>query len=158
MNLSDMTILRTAGIEPDSPLAGVVATRGNIVEMSQSAEDAVLRPRDCGAFSHALRHAIAARVAQQAEAEELAVHYLKGAGEYAALAHPSADGADLGLAGVIGFVDCVANKTRTVSAQDILGLQNAGVSDPDIVRLCELVAFLAYQLRVISGLRLMKGA
>ena len=58
----------------------------------------------------------------------------------------------------MAFVDKVANDTRNIDAQDIAGLQTAGVSDADIVRLCELVAFLAYQLRVVAGLRLMTGA
>ena len=38
------------------------------------------------------------------------------------------------------------------------GLQGAGISDADIVRLCELNAFLAYQFRLIAGLRLLSGA
>jgi uncharacterized protein YciW len=61
-----------------------------------------------------------------------------------------------GLSAILAFVDKVANQTRHTTAKDITGLQAAGVSDADIVRLCELVAFLAYQIRVISGLRLMK--
>ena len=40
---------------------------------------------------------------------------------------------------------------------DIADLQAAGVADADIVRLAELNAFLAYQIRVIAGLRLMQG-
>ena len=33
---------------------------------------------------------------------------------------------------------------------------HAGVADPDIVRLCELNAFLAYEIRLIAGLRLLR--
>ena len=43
-----------------------------------------------------------------------------------------------------------------IVAEDVTVLQDAGMSDADIVRLCELVAFLAYQTRVIDGLRLMQ--
>ena len=42
--------------------------------------------------------------------------------------------------------------------EDISKLQAVGVSDADIVRLCELIAFVAYQVRVAAGLRLMNGA
>jgi uncharacterized protein YciW len=55
-------------------------------------------------------------------------------------------------------MDKVAAHTREVEAGDIAGLQAAGVADADIVRLAELNAFLAYQVRLIAGLRLMRGA
>jgi uncharacterized protein YciW len=45
-----------------------------------------------------------------------------------------------------------------VVADDVASLRAAGVSDADIVRLCELVAFVAYQSRVLAGLRLMDAA
>jgi uncharacterized protein YciW len=96
-------------------------------------------------------------VARLAADETLATHYLAGAGGHAALADLNETGATQGQAAVVAFVDKVANQTRDVAAEDITGLLEAGVSDADIVRLCELVAFLAYQTRVISGLRLMQG-
>ena len=37
-------------------------------------------------------------------------------------------------------------------------LKSAGIADADIVRLAELNAFLAYQIRLIAGLKLMQGA
>ena len=36
-------------------------------------------------------------------------------------------------------------------------LKSAGICDADIVRLAELTAFLAYQLRVVAGLKLMQA-
>ena len=74
----------------------------------------------------------------------------------AGLADPVARDAELDH--VLAFVDKVANQTRDIAAKDIAGLQAAGVSDADIVRLCELIAFLAYQIRVVAGLRLMQGS
>ena len=54
----------------------------------------------------------------------------------------------------MSFVDKVANQTRDAAAADISHLAGGrGIADADIVRLCELVAFLAFQIRVISGLR-----
>ena len=46
---------------------------------------------------------------------------------------------------------------RDVTEEDIKTLQKAGVKDPDIVRLAELNSFMAYQIRLIAGLRLLKG-
>ncbi|WP_153772263.1 hypothetical protein [Labrenzia sp. CE80] len=156
MNISDLTILNQAGVTPDSTLSSVVSTRRNILEMTQVAEEAVLRPKEAGAFPHDFRAAIATRVAHLAGDDALAAHYVTNAGQYAALAVPGASGTQgEEFAAVLSFVDKVANRTREAAAEDIAGLQAVGVADADIVRLCELVAFLAFQTRVISGLRLM---
>lgn len=157
MTSAQTTILRAAKVAPGSTLAGVVAARANIFDMTQKAEAAVLRPRDAGAFCHALRAALAARIAAQAGDKLLSEHYLADSGAFAPLANPEADGAAQGLGVVLRFVDRVANQTRDVASEDIAALQEAGFGDADIVRLCELVAFLAFQLRVVSGLRLMQG-
>ncbi len=74
------------------------------------------------------------------------------------LADPAETGKAHQLETVLAFVDKVANRTRDIVADDVVQLQAAGMSDADIVRLCELVAFLAYQLRVIAGLRLMQSS
>lgn len=157
MSLFETTVLTNAGVTPDSVAAKAVLTRKTIFELTQAAEDAVLRPREYGRFSHDLRAALAARVAQLAGDAGMAAHFLADAGDYAALADPAETGEAQDLSAVLAFVDKVANQTRDVAAEDIAGLQSAGVADADIVRLCELVAFLAYQLRVASGLRLMQG-
>jgi len=117
----------------------------------------VLRPHQTGRWSHPLRAALAARIATLNAEPQLAADYAEGAGDFAALADPAQDGAAQGLAEVVAFMDKVAADTRHVSAGDIAALQAAGVADADIVRLAELNAFLAYQIRVIAGLRLMQG-
>lgn len=158
MTLFETTSLRAAGVEVDDKIAEAICGRENIIEMTQAAEDAVLRPRDVGAFGHDLRAALAARVARLAQDDSLSAHYLADAGDMAALADPAQTGTAQGLSAVVAFVDKVANQTRDIVAEDVSGLQAAGVEDADIVRLCELVAFLAYQTRLVAGLRLMGGA
>lgn len=155
-----MTMTSTAlnAVGPTDALGSAIEGRASIFEMTQAAEDAVLRPKDVGAWSHALRAGMAARIANLNADPDLAKAYAADAGEFAVLADPSETGAEQGLEIVLAFMDKVAAETRTVSAEDISGLQAAGVNDADIVRLCELNAFLAYQLRVVAGLRLMKGA
>lgn len=152
------TALDSVGIAAGTAAAAAVEGRAKIFEMTQAAEEAVLRPADPGRWPHALRAALAARVATLNGEADLAAQYAQAAGEFAALADPARDGAAEGLAEVVSFMDKVAADTRNVAAADISGLQEAGVADADIVRLAELNAFLAYQLRVIAGLRLMKGA
>lgn len=152
------TILALSGLSGAGPVAEAVAHRANIFEMMAEAEAAVLRPREAGRWPHALRAALAARVAALNEDEALARRYARDAGEYVAIAESGNDGTAAGLGPVVAHIDKVAMRTSDVSAEDIAALQEAGIADADIVRLCELNAFLAYQLRVIAGLRLMVEA
>jgi len=158
MNLTETTIISKAGLLPGGDVAEAAKRRANIIQMSQDAEEAVLRPKDFGVFGHDLRAALAARVARLAADDTLAAHYLSSAGDKSELADPTETGKAYQLETVVAFVDKVANRTREIEAGDVVHLQAAGVSDPDIVRLCELVAFIAYQVRVIAGLRLMQGS
>ena len=155
MNLFETTAPGVAGVKCAGVAGAAVENRASIFEMTQAAEDAVLRPRETGAFSHDLRAALAARIARLSGDDALAQRYLIGAGEKAALAGLSAR--EEGLAPVPGFVDKVANRVRDITAEDIAGLRSGGMADADIVRLCELIAFVAYQIRVVAGLRLMRA-
>ncbi|MEV8468372.1 hypothetical protein AB0T83_16470 [Fluviibacterium sp. DFM31] len=151
------TAVAEGGVAPVGPGAVAVMLRANILEMTQTAEEAVLAPADCGAWPADLRAALASRIARLNRMDAVADRY---AGRMTGTAHadltdPGQDGAAEGLAEVVAFMDNVAVQTRDIAAADIAGLQAAGISDADIVRLCELNAFLAYQLRLIAGLRLM---
>lgn len=153
MSLST-TALDSAAVAPDSDMGRAVAARAPVFAMTQNAEDAVLRPDDPGAFPHSLRHALAARIAAQNGLADLSAHYRGGAGDHAALADPA--GAVPGdQAQIVAFMDAVSVAPRDVTADDVAGLQQAGIADGDIVRLAELNAFMAYHCRLISGLRLM---
>lgn len=156
MTLFDTTCLRASGVTSHSRMTETLTAHANILKMTQTAENAVLRPRDHGAFPHELRAALAARVARLAGDEGLAAIYLSDAGNQAILADPAHTEAPQELSAVLAFVDKVANQTRDISAADVSDLQSAGMADADIVRLCELVAFLAYQTRLVAGLRLME--
>jgi uncharacterized protein YciW len=153
MSLLETTTTTAAGIAPGSGLAEAAETRANIFEMSQAAEDAVLRPHDTGPWPHDLRAALAARIARLNGEEALAQRY-QAAGSFAPLADPANDGGAEGYGAVLTFMDKVAARTRDVATSDIAELQAAGVADADIVRLAELNAYLAYQMRVVAGLRL----
>ena len=156
--MRDDTTLAAAGIAGTGPAAEAVAVRENVFRMTAAAEAAVLRPQDPGRWPHDLRAALAARIATLSAAPDLARRYLAGAGDHAALADPASDGTAAGLGPVIAFMDKVACATRDVVEADIATLREAGVVDADIVRLCELNAYLAYQIRLVAGLRLMKAA
>ena len=145
----------------DGALAAIAAqTRGNIVTMSRKAEEAVTAPQDPGAFPSQWRLAMAARIAALNGLGTVAEHYRARITEPAlrALAEPAAPGRDAREQAVLAFMHKVAAETRAVASEDIEGLKAAGVADADIVRLCELNAFMSYQARVLAGLAILKGA
>jgi uncharacterized protein YciW len=149
-------------------LAAVLAERTEIMRLSQASHDAVLLPRAPGGISHAERAALAARMARWNRDEALEAHYrdlLRQAGESPALlavasgvAPAEAAGQDVRLRAIIRHVDIVTLAPRDATKADIAALVAAGVTEPDIVRLAELVAFVNYQVRVIAGLRLLEAA
>ena len=155
----DTTALVASGVAANGPAASAALHRRTALEMTQAAEDAVLAPTRPGAWSASIRAAFAVRIALLNENEELAERYrLRMEDEDAVpLSRPENDGAEQGLAEVVAFMDKVAANTRDVAVADIEGLKAAGIADDDIVRLAELNAFLAYQIRVVAGLNLMRA-
>lgn len=154
------TALSEAGPVDDTDTAEAVNARANVMAMTEQAEAAVLAPRETGSWSHDLRAALAARMARHFGQEGLAQRYAARAGDspYADLADPANAGTSADLEAVVSFVDQVAVRPRDVTAADIERLHAAGISDADIVRLAELNAFIAYQARLVAGLRLLGGA
>ena len=74
----------------------------------------------------------------------------------ALIADSSHDGADnVRLKAVIRHTDLVTRSPKDAVAGDIAALKAAGITEDDIVRLSELIAFVNYQVRVVAGLRLM---
>ena len=156
-NVFETTVLSMSGLELKSVAGRAVDNRSNIFNMSDAAEEAVLRPKEYGAFEHGMRAALAARIAFLNHEDALAHKYLEDAGNFKEMANPSYKGETKDLTSILLFMDKVAKDTRNVEAEDIATLQNAHVSDADIVRLAEINSFMAYQIRLIAGLRLMKG-
>ena len=154
------TALAGVGIAPGTAAGAAVERRADILAMTQTAEDAVLRPNDPGAWPHDLRLALAARIARLNDADTLAATYLEklGASPYAGIADPTRENTHAELAACLRFTDQVATRPSTITAADIQILQDAGIADADIVRLAELNAFLAYQIRLAAGLALLTGA
>lgn len=151
------TIVQESGVRAESQAAAAVELRSDILEMTQTAEDAVLRPDDPGGWPHDLRAALAARIARLNRSEKMADRFLDLAGtsRYVLIADPAnASLPDDELKTCLTFVDQVAMVPRDITPHDIQNLKEAGISDADIVRLTELVAFLAYQIRVVAGLAL----
>ena len=157
MDILDTMTLKAAGIDEYLSDNSLLQKRENIFNLTQKAQQAVLCPKDYGAYNHELRHALAARICLLNNDQIAADHYSFNAGTYRDLIDPSNAGQDFDLAHVLNFIDKVATRPRDVTEEDIKALQKAGIKDPDIVRLAELNSFMAYQIRLIAGLRLLKG-
>ena len=156
MSIFETSTLGVSGVSTESSLGEAVSTRSNIFVMTQLAESAVLRPLEYGMFPHDVRAALAYRIAISAGETRLAEYYAALAGDKFNLSdYIMIEGEPEST--LIPFIDKAANDTKNIVAEDISKLQAVGVSDADIVRLCELIAFVAYQVRVAAGLRLMNG-
>jgi uncharacterized protein YciW len=94
--------------------------------------------------------------------EILARHYeamIPESGGKQAIADPAFDGADdQRTRAILRHTDLVTVDPKQAAEADIADLKSAGIVEPDIVRLSELIAFVGYQVRVVKGLRLMVGA
>lgn len=162
MATTSNVLLSVAGIEPGSTLAALLEKRADVVDLTQKTYEAALMPDDPGNLSHGERIALACRIAKINDDEAFQRHFedlLDDRSVDAATARLAdiffAGGGDARLEALIHYVDLVAHDPKNASAGDINRLQAAGISDADIVRLSELIAFASYQIRVAQGLRLM---
>lgn len=156
------TTLRAAGIGDDHPLAEILSRRADILRMTSQAQDAALAPRGSGGLPRGLRAALAVRIARLNGDSALAIEFAENLAtggtsddERQAADPETCGGNDRRLAAILRHTDRVTLDTKSVTAADITALKEAGVSEDDIVRLSELIAFVNYQLRVVAGLRLM---
>jgi uncharacterized protein YciW len=155
--IMNTTAVRFGHARGDTALTKSLQTRSRVLLLTQQAEDAVLKPADSGGWPHELRIALAARIATQNALPELASHYAQMIcdDKFNGVADLSNDGSELNLQHVVAFIDQVAVRPRDIEGADIRILQDHAISDADIVRLTQLVAFMAYQLQLIAGLKLM---
>lgn len=159
----DALVARLGGVPASGALADALESRADVMAMTGKVHDAALVPADPGGLSHAERAALAARVSRLNAEEALATHYealmeaASPGADVRAIADPAAAPADPRLAALALYTDRVTREPRAATEADIEALKAAGIADADIVRLAELNAFLAYQIRVIAGLKLMAG-
>jgi uncharacterized protein YciW len=156
-------IEQLAGVAPDSQLDQALRMRAEVLRLSEAAHDAVLVPRDPGGLSHGLRAALAARMCRHVGNDALVKHYESYLAhsadlDVAALVRPDGTCGDPRQDAMARHADMLTCAPRNATRNDILTLKAAGVSEPDIVRLSELAAFVNYQLRVVAGLKLLKDA
>lgn len=151
---------RAAGVPDRGPLAEAVAFRGRLMALTQQSHDAALRPADPGGLDHGLRAALACRIARICGDGPLAEQYAAMAEGTPAAGYcdPITTGSDPAARAILAYADKVTRSPAAASGGDIDALREAGVAEPDIVRLAGLVAFVNYQLRVAQVMRRLGGA
>ena len=142
---------RAAGLAPGESLHAARRFRAKVVEATQASHDARLQqPVDGLSTEDRLR--VAVHVCTIAGAATLARHYEE------LLAHaPARDAAPSpALPAMLHFAATLTTDPRAGDRAALERLREAGLADPAIVALAQLVAFLSYQLRVVAGLRAMR--
>jgi uncharacterized protein YciW len=142
---------RAAGLEPGDPLHAARRFRAKVVEATEASHDALLlQPVDGLPTTDRLR--VAAHVCTIAGAGSLAQHYEERLAAAGADAAPSP-----ALPAMLRFAAVLTKDPRLGDRAALEPLRRAGLGDAAIVALAQLVAFLAYQLRVVAGLRAMRA-
>ena len=145
--MSPDVIDRAAGLKPGDRLFTARRFRETAIAHTQASHDALLHEPVAGwPLHHRLQVAIA--VCEAAGADSLAAHYR-------ALLDQAGPGAPTTPVAppVIDWARSLTTHPHRNGRAAIGALRDAGLGDAAIVALAQLVAFLAYQLRVVAGLR-----
>lgn len=154
---------KAAGLSPDDSVYQARRLRPEFVEGAELCRLSVLTPKDGLGLSNVLRIALARRMAALNVDQALIAEYetqladLDPSKDLAALAQGSTDLAEP-LATIARHVDLITLSPIKAQASDIARLTEAGLTNPQIVALSELIAFVNFQTRVAAGLRLMRSA
>ncbi len=149
-----------AGLRPGSAAHALRRERTDIVEAIEQCRASLLMPEDGLGISGAVRAALCARIARHNGQEALAAAYdrqLAGAEDAGLVRLAAGDPPEstLPLAAMVRHVDRVAVAPQSSTSDDIEALAAAGLSNPQIVALSELIAFAAFEGRVVAGLQLL---
>ncbi|WP_182057448.1 CMD domain-containing protein [Pantoea sp. ME81] len=154
---------QAAGLTPEEALYQTRRLRPEFVEGAEACRVSVLAPEDDQGLPADLRLALAQRMAvlnydaplQRDYQAQLAA--LNPSEALLALASGCAV-AEEPLATIARHADIVTQQPIQATEQHIRLLEQAGLSNPQIVALSELIAFVNFQTRVAAGLRLMRSA
>jgi uncharacterized protein YciW len=154
---------KAAGLSPDDAVYKARRFRPEFVQGAELCRLSVLTPKDGLGLDSALRVALARRMAELNADAVLVADYeeqlnaLQPTEDLLGLAHGATDLAEP-LATIARHVDLITLSPIKAQASDITRLSDAGLDNPQIVALSELIAFVNFQTRVATGLRLIRSA
>ena len=154
---------QAAGLTPEDALYQTRRLRPEFVEGAEACRVSVLAPEDDQGLPADLRLALAQRMAVLNYDAPLQRDYQAQLAAF----NPSeallalASGCVVSqepLATIARHADMVTQQPIQATEQHIRLLEHAGLTNPQIVALSELIAFVNFQTRVAAGLRLMRSA
>ncbi|ESW78954.1 hypothetical protein NKL07_16945 [Mesorhizobium sp. C280B] len=154
---------KAAGISPDDALFTARRFRPEFVQGAEECRISVLHPAHDQGLAPILRVALARRMAALNADAALLEQYdtqlaqLDPTEQLLALARGEKD-LEEPLATIARHVDLITLTPKRAEASHIALLAKAGLNNPQIVALSELIAFINFQTRVATGLRLMRSA
>ena len=158
-NAISFEMIEAAGISLSSTIVEVLLGRSNLVELSQQAHDACIKPKEPGGIPYSYRAALAGRISTLHEEFKLADYYksiiptddpaIRIVDPSIPLSYP------ISIEAMIKHTDIITKNPKDVGATSITTLEDNGLTTADIVRLSEIIAFMNYAIRVIKGIRLM---
>ena len=154
---------KAAGLSPDDGLFTSRRFRPEFVQGAEECRLSVLQPTNDQGLVPDLRAALARRMAGLNADQVLMAEYdtqMVGLGsteQLRALAHGATE-LDEPLATIARHVDLITLTPSRAEAKHITLLADAGLNNPQIVALSELIAFVNFQTRVAAGLRLLRSA
>ena len=147
MTLSQDILAELAEIAPDSALAAARAVREAATRHAQGSYETLFGQQD-NDFPLDERFAVAARVAKLHDSDALAAHYA-GFG----IADPTSPR----LAPALAFARLLTFTPVEATPSPLEALIRAGWTLRGIVTLAQLIAFVSFQSRLVTGLRLLNG-
>lgn len=153
MNTEIDVIDAAAGLVPGMPLHGARRFRTVALQGTQASHDALLFDAVPG-LSTADRLRVAVRCCEAVQAHALAAHYR------ALLEAPprQAEPPSPALPAMLQWALLITTAPRDGDRPALHALREAGLTDPAIVALAQLVGFLSYQVRLVAGLQALAAA
>jgi len=150
------------GLKTGDFLSELRRLRPEFVDGAEICRHAVLSPARDQGLPQGLRLALAARMARLNRDDALTAIYDQGLknvgpdGLQAKIATGNTpEHADILLAAILRHCDLITLDPRHAAKSDIEHLAAAGLTNPQIVALSELIAFVNFQTRITAGLRLL---
>ncbi|MEJ6781041.1 CMD domain-containing protein [Aminobacter sp. Piv2-1] len=154
---------KAAGLSTNDAVFSARRFRPEFVEGAELCRISVLQPKIDQGLAPSLRVALAHRMAVLNADQALIAEYSAllaahdPSAELLALAQGTTD-LNEPLATIARHVDLITMTPIEAEASNIAKLAEAGLDNPQIVALSELIAFINFQTRVATGLRLMRSA
>jgi len=146
--------VQLAGIPADNPLAAALTTRGPAIGHAEASATVLFDQVDEARLSRSERLALAQAVAQWHDDAALVDHYRHRGNANAGVVQATGSRWEA----LLHHAQQVTQNPVSITPTDLHALQTAGCSEDAIVTASQIVAYVSFQSRLITGLRLLAHA